>query len=454
MSKQFAVIGGGAAGIAAAYTLLENSVDTTVYLLEATNRFGGRAHTQIINANGKPLPFDMGAVYIQDPDAPDNPWKDIAASFGFQTIEDTTDYKLRINDGSGYKTEDVTANNDINIFSNCINKGFEANKDYDNKAIISDPGALGKMSSFALGISTYGSFTESAEPWQYLAADRAREASGNWGNNLFVREGYGKLVQRYGEQIKKKYPDRFYVTFNALVTGINYTDKFVVVTYGDGYLLSVSACVVTLPVSVLERHQRMFNPLLPQPYVTALGALRLGSYKKMAVQLASIPDAIEDNINYYLYEINDTTRGIWQFYRLSFYPDNVLVIHASGDFAKALDGLPDDEVYNMFCASFDKAYDSQGFVQLLGMSNWSKNPYALGAYSYTAPLPDLPISDSTAYKARSQMRKAIDNKLFFAGEALSLQAYATVHGAYWSGQDSAINLLHKQGVYEEGSSST
>ena len=67
------------------------------------------------------------------------------------------------------------------------------------------------------------------------------------------------------------------------------------------------------------------------------------------------------------------------------------------------------------------------------VSNWPADPLTLGAYSYSK------INSEEAY---AELRKPIDNKIFFAGEAVYLEKEtATVEGALASGQDTARKIL-------------
>ena len=63
------------------------------------------------------------------------------------------------------------------------------------------------------------------------------------------------------------------------------------------------------------------------------------------------------------------------------------------------------------------------------ITRWRLDPYARGSYSYLS-LENLPGD-------RQLLAAAVDDKLFFAGEAASVTNPATVHGALMSGRDAA-----------------
>ena len=55
---------------------------------------------------------------------------------------------------------------------------------------------------------------------------------------------------------------------------------------------------------------------------------------------------------------------------------------------------------------------------------WQGDPFVAGAYAVTRP---------GHGEARAALIRPIDDRLFFAGEAASLDSFATVHGAHLSG---------------------
>ncbi|MFD1771424.1 flavin monoamine oxidase family protein [Sphingobacterium suaedae] len=448
MEKKYIIIGGGAAGIGAAYKILESSKTAKVHLFEAQSILGGRARTDVNAIKG--LAFDKGCVYIQDPKNPKNPWPGIAKELGFDTVVDNTGAELRIKENGIYRNDSIHGIPEINEFVQSIEDQFESHKDFPNLTVCCQPRVSDEHVQLALGLSPYGPFTESTEPWNYIASDRFREATGNWGNNLFVRKGLGTLVRQYGENLSNKYGKRFQITYKSIKT-IKYghfddsqknDDQSRVVTVVDssGQEYQADACIVTIPVSLLKKRTVQFIPPLPLPYQLALKSLMLGSYKKIAVQLNKMPIDIKDDINYYLY--NEDPHGVWQYYRLSYFPKNVLIVHTAGNFAEQLDFFDERATFDLFADSFKKAYNDQKltFNRKFGTTNWDNNQYSLGAYSYTQPFGHSSTS-TLALDARKQMAKPIGRLIYFAGEAYNLEAYGTLHGAYIDGQEAAENML-------------
>ena len=65
-------------------------------------------------------------------------------------------------------------------------------------------------------------------------------------------------------------------------------------------------------------------------------------------------------------------------------------------------------------------------------SAWAGDILTFGSYSYAKP---------TQSKSREALSQTIEEKIYFAGEACSLKHFGTVHGAYFSGIQSAKKIL-------------
>jgi len=426
-----AIVGGGLAGIAAAHTLLGDGDVSEVHLLEAAGGYGGRARTDSKSIPG--FAFDMGAQYIQDPTT--NPLTEIAKDLGFETVKEDASYELRVDDDGTWKNVDTT-DPEVLAVVNGIQLSYSVAKTQPNVVVAAKPRFDTQVEMFGHATSPYGPFTESAETWQYLAADRAREAAGDGAENLFVKRGVGTLVTAYGQLLPTLYKDRYKVRFDTRVTSIAHAGSGVTLTLGTSGTLAVDACIVTVPVAVLGSGAIKFEPALPAAYTNALKALRMGSYKKLALKLRTDPADIVPGTNYYLIEAEP--EGVWQCYRLPYAPD-VLVGHAAGDFAAALDAMEDKDVFDLFKAGIQSAFDGVYFTTGKAITNWSGNPNALGAYSYTAFIGGGP-KDPVPLKARSDLGVPL-GKLHFAGEATNLQCYGTLQAAYFEGVRAAEAVL-------------
>jgi monoamine oxidase len=426
---KIAIVGGGLAGIVAAHAVLKKNRQVEVHLLEATGRYGGRALTDSTSIPG--FAFDKGAQYIQDPGI--NPLTKLAEKLGFVTIEENASYMLRVERDDVWQDLPTTTPDVQRIVEN-IQDSYDEASAQANVIVARKPRLDTQAELFGQATSTYGPFTESAETWQYIASDRAREAEGDGRENLFVAKGIGTLVSVYGNQLAQLYPREYTPHMDSKVSRIVYDDRRATLHF-NGKSLSVDACIVTAPVSILA-DGITFEPALPARHKAALKVLRLGSYKKLALRLRVAPDAIVPGTNYYL--LQDEPEGVWQYYRLPHAPD-VLVAHAAGDFAKALDLLPDNEVFTLFKNRIQEACDGVFFTTGKAITNWNAQPETRGAYSYSA-FNGGAADDPAALAARVDLRTPVQ-RLFFAGEATNLEYYGTLQAAWFEGVRAAGQAL-------------
>jgi monoamine oxidase len=68
----------------------------------------------------------------------------------------------------------------------------------------------------------------------------------------------------------------------------------------------------------------------------------------------------------------------------------------------------------------------------IGMHRWAADPFARGSYSYAVP---------GRSGARERLAATIEDRIFFAGEACSLDSFTTAHGAFLSGLQAAEAVI-------------
>jgi monoamine oxidase len=85
-----------------------------------------------------------------------------------------------------------------------------------------------------------------------------------------------------------------------------------------------------------------------------------------------------------------------------------------------------DQLATHFGAGFRKR------LTPLAASAWGRDPFARGSYSYAR----IGHSD-----ARGVLAAPVDERLFFAGEACSINDYSTAHGAYRTGVAAAHAVI-------------
>lgn len=437
---RIAIVGAGCAGLGAVTALIPYDVE--IILIEASDRLGGRAWTSSAFAD---LPIDMGPQFVQDPDV--NPWKGIMDALGILGIAPATDTRYRIREGDTWRDEETLKA--IRTTDELIDDGFEAAcSQYNKPPLDKRPSAEGDAIQYqrlALGSNGYGSIAESAEPWQYIASDAARQAHPSAGENIYVVGGIGNLVSTYADKLIKGLGKRLSCIPKTQITAIESTSDGVFLSADGKAKIWADYCILTVPVSQVA--PIAFTPPLSDQRRVALGLVRLGSYKKVAFRPKKIPDALEANIEYYIYD--SLTESCWQYFRLPTDP-TILICVTSGDSALRFDKQDGKIIFGITKAFLSQAYADDGDFTPEGdyvVTNWSNQPFVMGAYSYTAydkekyPAADDPIP----FHARVEIARPHE-RIHFAGEATWTEGYGTIAGAYRSGERAVKEIIARIGI--------
>ncbi len=81
-----------------------------------------------------------------------------------------------------------------------------------------------------------------------------------------------------------------------------------------------------------------------------------------------------------------------------------------------------------WAADGSETHQLKGYLR----TNWSKDPYSFGSYSY--------VAKGSRQKDRGIIEEPIENRIFFAGEAMHPKYNSSVHAAYESGLRTAAKL--------------
>jgi monoamine oxidase len=448
MTTNIAIIGAGCAGLGAAAAFMETNADLAVTLIDANDWIGGRARTSTVPG----LPVDLGPQFIQDPAI--NPWTKIMAGLpGYDHLKVAPiameeRYRVQLPDDSW-----VTAlrPGGVGRMHEELYEQFELAAKLDNCPIMT-----GNAPAFckgqqdlrlALGASSLGAIAESAEPWQYVASDQARQDSfeGEEGN-IYVPGGLGKLVETYGRMLLSTHSKRLSFANDTIVSVDSSSQDQVELTGARLPGANYDYCIVTVPAGTIGDIK--FIPSLTQEMTQANSFIALGSYKKVAFRPTGYPqadpDVIETGREYFIYDREND--GVWQYFRLPT-EECILICVTAGDFARSLDDKDDFEVADSIIKLLGKAHPGGNFQPRLDavvVTNWTRTPHIGGAYSYTRYDSKLGFDDPRPLAARPQLATAF-RRIHFAGEATWPKAYGTIHGAYESGRRAAKDILELLG---------
>lgn len=405
-SGPVAIVGAGAAGLAAAETF--RRAGHPFVLLEARDRIGGRAHTD--HSLGPAASFDAGAQYIHW--AERNPWSAIARERGVKlSDQDGWARNLFIDGRPATEAERNRRRAGFTGLDSMIApKGEDASlADEVRLAAPEVQAAVSGLSRLSLG----------EDPARVSAVDYDRLWSGS---DLWV-DGYGDLVAWHYAHLP--------VRLNCPVKRIDWSGPGVRLHLGGG-ILDAAAAIVTVPVGVLKSGSFVFTPALPSLTQAALNGLTMGAYTKIALRLdrAKVdPRALGDAVSV----VRD---GPTIYLEMGPFGHPVAIANLGGDMARDLCRAGEAAAVSLATERLAVLLGTQATGAVTGgrLAGWWTDPYARGSYSIA-----LPGHGS----ARDVLQAPIGDRIFLAGEALAGPRAMTVGGATLDGERAAKNLLKR-----------
>jgi monoamine oxidase len=402
-----AVIGAGAAGIAAGRRLAAAG-NVSVLVLEARDRVGGRVWT--VEKNG--LPLDLGGEWLHSADR--NVLARLAEENGFEIYQRRPDWTTRLrNSGATLDEEhDWIAEREAHYWA--IRRAARKAEDRPASAVLV-PG--GRWNALFDATSTWANAVE-LDQLSIKDNDRYEDSGVNWR----VRRGYGALLTALADELP--------VAFATPVSRLNHRGGAIVLDTPRGRV-TAARVIVAVPTSILAREHLAFDPVLPAKLDAANG-LPLGLADKLFM---SFDGAMSDLGDADLFMVGSTRRRETMSYQVRPFGRPLVQCFFGGEFAAGLErdgGLP-----AMFAFAIDelaalRGSDIRRHLLPLAASGWRADPFARGSYSYAKP----GHADDRAILAAP-----VDQRIFFAGEAVSLKFFSTAHGAYETGTAAAEAAL-------------
>ncbi len=404
--KDVAIVGAGAAGLAAGRRLVEAGLE--VAILEARDRIGGRAWTVDVRPG---VPADLGCEWLHCADR--NPLVAVARSLGFEVDEhpefwSTRSSRLRLGQ---LAYDDLKAA--LADFWAEIDACGEANRDVACAELFDPESRWHPWLDSAMGRIAGASLAEVSA----LDQARIKETDLNWR----LPAGYGSVIARYGDALP--------VTLEAPVTRIDWSGPAMTLDTPKG-LVTARAVILALPASLIAAEAIAFAPALPPTKQEAASNLPLGSDLKVFLAADGKPFGGQYDMQYSgRFERNDSGH-----YLIHPYGRPIVEAYYGGQNARDLEDAGPaamldfamEELADVFGAEF------RGELSLITHSSWMSDPWARGSYSYARP---------GWADARATLAAPLDDRLFFAGEATSTPDAASCHGAYQSGLDAAEDVL-------------
>tara|TARA_R110002050_G_scaffold196673_2_gene331678 strand:- start:130 stop:1338 length:1209 start_codon:yes stop_codon:yes gene_type:complete len=226
------------------------------------------------------------------------------------------------------------------------------------------------------------------------------------------------------------------ILVNKPVVEINYASDKVLVKTADQQTYEADKVLLTIPIKVLQNETLTFQPHLPPEKKKALNSVFMGDGIKIFIEFKErfYPDILAfGNIFKALTEEEKFV------YDAAFKKDsskNILGLFAINEKASAYTQLESEEkIIAKFLGELDEMFEGQASSNYINhiIQNWSKEPYIQGSYSYSFEANEKDIINTLA--------EPIKGKVYFAGEALSIDNRAMVQGACESAYNTVATMM-------------
>lgn len=430
-----AVIGAGAAGLAAAAELAAQNL--SVCVLEARDRLGGRIYT--VREPEVPVPLELGAEFIHGRPAITLEWLKRAN----EPIVDATQTrwvnvrgKLQPADGLFAEmkrgltsvrrpAEDLP----FGVFLDTIAK----------RKLSARAKELARMlvEGFDAADATRVSTLEILDEWN---GDGAADSP-----TFRPLRGYASVIEALASALH----GGARMHLNSLVKEVRWKRGSVSISgtrLGQGFSIDASHAIIALPLGVLQTPSRLPYGIEIVPTIrrkhAALEMLASGPVLKVLLHFHEPFWETLDSGRYrgaaFLQAPKHPFPTFWTSLPLR---SSTLVAWSAGPKAARMAGLPSANIVQAALESLQSVFGTRTVVseQLSGahLHDWQADPLAAGAYSYVV---------AGGASARRQLAAPVQRTLFFAGEATDTSGEAgTVAGALASGRRAAFELLHAVG---------
>jgi polyamine oxidase len=408
--KRVAIVGGGMAGLTAAWALSRCGFAVTVF--EAGAEIGGRVRT----ISAFPQPVDLGASWIHGADG--NPLTPL-----LQTDHIVTDLDRVVVFENGQRLSDAEMEA-IYEDAERIEGEFERIDEQSETDM-----------SVAAAIEIADDDRSERLEWALNSEIRVEYATDLtdlsfwWGTDDRVFDGGDWLMVGGTRVLLRAFDGTYEVRLNTRVNAITQSGGLVSVSAGDE-TETFDAVICTVSCGVLQAGTIQFQPAVSDRQALALQRIRMGTLDKTFLQFERQfwPDATV------LGFIGAQREGIGEFFDLSAQAGApVLMGFSAGSIARGLASLSQEERVSRAMATLRTAFPDAPEPVAVATSNWSQDETTFGSYSY--------LSVGGVPEDYLAMEVPVGERVFLAGEHTNRDYRGTLHGAHFSGLRAASQVV-------------
>jgi len=438
MPYKIAIIGAGAAGIAAIDYLFENIDDCTIDVFEGRSGWGGRVKNLTVGDEQ----IDFGAEAIENADsewlelleqgAVDYEWVNLMAEAQYglywanskvQTVDDAVEQEAEF----GKLSDRITEIGNSRIEDAKLGMSIVPARFFESYA------------DHLKGHMTY-TCVESIEPWISSALDKSRFASESTETYPTIkiskaRSTLGQAFASLGAHLLSEYEDELTVHFEKKVKAVQISQNILkpgysIVDAGNSCYNGYQSVLITTPVPLVDEIELPMSA--NQAFDEVSDGIELGHYIKFAWPW-------KEAVDYYTNKAGKGARVwladpegqfVWSLY--TFPGSNVLIASTTGSYARQCSNNQDDtaawltsQIKQIFGDIDDPEDECTSY-------SWDLDPLATGCYSYC----EAGDADS-----REKLASLKFPGLYFAGEANSLDYYGQLDGALETAQEAGGDMI-------------
>jgi len=397
------IIGGGAAGIAAARKVAASG--RSYVLLEATPRFGGRARTG--NAFG--IPFDMGAASFARGDGT------LAAAVetaGLALTNLPAGQRLYVDGREGRES-------DYDAFTSALGRArrdmiasADSGKDGPAAGVLTTPGPWAATVSAQLGTLGCGRGLSTVS-----TLDLSLRAP--LPDDVTSPLGIGTMLDSLATGLN--------VQFDAPVSAITNAGRFSTITV-KGRTVRARAIILAVPAPVIAAGAIRFNPVLPPKLMAAFRACPAGLLEQVAFLLPGNPLnlAADETV---LHKVGTKPAAVL---RARINGTDLHVLRFGDAQAREIADKGEAAALKLTQAFMTEAFGSAASgIDKVECSNWSSDPLIRGAMIVATP------------GQGAQRRQFTDpiGRIFLAGEYTTATHWGTLTGAWNAGEIAAARAI-------------
>ncbi|KAF4982180.1 hypothetical protein FZEAL_2157 [Fusarium zealandicum] len=437
-----AVLGAGVAGITAAQTLSNASIDDFL-IIEHGDYIGGRVkHAHFgKSSDGKPLTIELGANWVEGLESPsgnENPiWR----------LAQKHKVKNNYSNYSSIITYDQDGPVDYMDVLDLFDEKFDIAQqeagyimtqnlqDTSTRAGLSLAGWKPKKDPHAWAAEWWGWDFETAWPpeqsgFQFgIAGNNATFKHFSDETNLVIdQRGFNAWIIGEAEEFLK--PDDPRLLLDTTVKTIRYDSDGVKITTKNGDCIEADYAVCTFSVGVLQNNVVDFKPTLPRWKREAIEQFQMGSYTKIFIQFNET--FWPEDTQYFLYA-DPEERGYYPLFQSLSAPgliegSNILVGTVVASQAYDVEKQSDEKTQGEVMAVLRSMFPDKDVPEPTAFMypRWSTENWAYGSYS------NWPVG--MTLEKHQNLRANVD-RLWFAGEANSAEFFGYLQGAWTEGRE-------------------